>query len=61
MHGCVVTVAVCVAPRSGCAWVGLVYVRVFVACLDVLYAVVPRLVESCLGTAVCANCSSPRQ
>ena len=24
MHGCVVAVAVCIASRGGCAWVGLV-------------------------------------
>ena len=60
MHGCVVTAAVCVAQRGGYVWVGLVYVRVLAACVDVLYAVVPRLVASSLRPAVCVHCASPQ-
>ena len=54
MHGCVVAVAVCVASRGGC-------VRVSVACLDVLCAVMFRMGASCFLPVVFARCASRSQ
>ena len=63
MLGSVVVVAVCVASRVGVPVLGVPAscVRVSVACLDVLCAVMFRLGTPCSLPVVFARCASPGQ